>query len=108
MANHPPVPPVVTLQYYVQLSALGQGLASVTPGAIEIIQFTFTPPGTYTGFDQDTAEAGITSMLNGMCAAWAAITGLTQAAVQAAVVVNRVWTFSAPAGITWSDVMKYP
>lgn len=114
MANSFPIPAVASIQYYVDLGALSEGIASVAAGRIQIIAFTFTPAGSYGTFDQGAVEAGIASMLNGMCAAWGAVTGLTTAAVQAAVTVTRVWTFANPvlgtAGpqFTLTDQMTYP
>lgn len=71
-------------------------------------------------FNQVQAEAAIASALNGICTNLATLLGLTQAQVQAAVVIRRTWSYNENSytpipGVTtgsqmssWVDVMAYP
>jgi hypothetical protein len=71
-------------------------------------------------FDQAAIEAGITSALNTICAAIAALISTTTAAIQATVTIRRTWRINpnqagtaAPvqipsAPVPYTEIMTYP
>jgi hypothetical protein len=126
MANNFPVLPVLqvaSLQYTVTIPGISGPVNSIPAGQMNLVNFEFetAPDGdgvlqfNYAGFDQDTHEAGVKQLLNGICTAMAANLGVSLATVQAALVVHRVWALVESAvtggiypGLTVTDVMTYP
>ncbi len=76
MANHFPVIPsmdVANLQYFVHMTPVVGNSNSTPQQALSLVNFGFTREDgqgvitfDYTGFDQDTYEAGLKTMLNGI------------------------------------------
>src|SRR6266498_3691416 len=120
MANHFPVIPamsVANLQYFVHMTPVAGNSNSTPQQALSLVNFGFTREDgggvitfDYTGFDQDAYEAGLKTMLNGICTSWSGNVGTTLAAVQAAMSVERRWTFGSastlggrPRRYTWPE-----
>lgn len=125
---------VAGVNYAVTFAELVSGTAPIrfsAPGATSyIFEFdtgqtqnqdgSFTVTWDQSWFSQATAEAAIASSLDGTCANIATMLGLTQAQVQAAVTVRRLWTLnqnsyaviagvsSGPQKVIIPDVMQYP
>ena len=125
MTNHFPVIPamnVANLQYKVHMTPVAGNSNSTPQQVLMLVQFGFerTDGGgvitfDFTAFDQDTYEAGLRTMLNGICTSWSVNVGATLAVVQAAMTVERVWTFGSASTLagsapqyTMSDFMAYP
>ncbi len=125
MANHFPVIPamsVANLQYFVHMTPVAGNSNSTPQQALSLVNFGFTREDgggvitfDYTGFDQDAYEAGLKTMLNGICTSWSGNVGTTLAAVQAAMSVERRWTFGSASTLdgsapqyTMSDTLAYP
>ena len=125
MANHFPAIPamnVANLQYRVHMTPVAGNSNSTPQQVLMLVQFGFervdgggVTTFDYTAFDQDTYETGLRTMLNGICTSWSANVGTTLAAVQAAMTVERVWTFGSASTLagsapqyTLSDTMAYP
>jgi hypothetical protein len=119
---------VASLQYNVEVAAVGgagAGSHNATVGGVMSMMNYGFETGTdvdgitilfdYSGFDQDTHEASVKTMLNAMCSSWAASLGVGLAVVQAGLTVNREWGFTGltPIGgqypsFTWTEQMPYP
>src|SRR6266536_1381517 len=125
MANHFPVVPsmnVANLQYFVHMTPVAGNSNSPPQQALSLVNFGFTREDggglitlDYTGFDQDTYEAGLKTMLNEICSSWACNVGTALATVQAAMSVERRWTFRSASTLdgsapqyTMSDTLAYP
>jgi hypothetical protein len=124
VANHFPLIPVMNvanLQYKVHMTPVAGNSNSTPQQQMALVQFGFERTDgvnitfDYTGFDQDTYETGLRAMLNSICTSWSANVGTTLAAVQAAMTVERVWTFGSASTLagsapqyTLSDFMAYP
>jgi hypothetical protein len=116
--NFPSLPPmsVANVQYFIHMTPVSVGSSSTPQQAVALVNFGFerVDPGTgnvtfdYSGFDQDTYEAGLKVMLGGICTQWAANLGTVKAVVQAAMTVERTWTFNGSPGFVMSDFMAYP
>jgi hypothetical protein len=125
---------VASVDYAVTFAELTAASAPVTFSAPAATHYVFMfdtgategSPGDWTvtwdqsWFTQATAEAAIASTLDGTCTSVATLLGLTEAQVQAAVVVRRLWTInqntysvipgvtSGPQKVIIPDVMTYP
>lgn len=126
MANNFPTLPalqVAALQYTVTIPGIAGPVNSIPAGQMNLVNFEFeTAPDVdgilqfnYAGFDQDTHEAGVKTLLNGICSAMAANLGVSLATVQAPLVVHRVWALvdsvmagGTYPGVTITDIMTYP
>jgi hypothetical protein len=125
VASHFPAIPamsVANLQYRVHMTPVAGNSNSTPDQQLALVQFGFERVDgggvvtfDYTGFDQDVYETGLHTMLNGICTSWAANVGATLATVQAAMTVERVWTFGSATTLagsapqyTLSDFMAYP
>ena len=114
MANHfPAMPPMVVanLQYVVHMTPVANGTSSTPQQDVALVNFGFeAPDGTfdYSRFDQDVYETNLKTMLNGICAQWAANLGTDVPSVQASMTIRRQWTFNGSPGYQQSDWMPYP
>jgi hypothetical protein len=125
MANHFPVVPamnVANVQYRVHMTPVAGNSNSTPQQQMALVQFGFERTDgqgvitfDYTAFDQDAYETGLRTMLNSICTSWSSNVGATLAAVQAAMTVERVWTFGSASTLqgsapqyTLSDTMIYP
>jgi hypothetical protein len=121
--NFPAMPDMALagLQYSVDIAGIGGASTTFPPGSLHLISTTFDTSVIdgvvqfdYTIFDQDTHEATMKQMLNGLCNVMAAGMGVTLATVQAAITVTRTWTYAATlaadslTGCVMTDTMPYP
>ena len=126
MANHFPANPgmqLANLQYQINMAPIAGSHNSSPEQTMRLVNFGFerADPGTgaitfdFSLFDQDNYEAGLRTMLTGICTSWAGNLGVPLAATQAGMTVTRVWTFgsadqlggSSPV-FTMTDTMTYP
>jgi len=131
MANNFPVlpdmPQVMSLQYGIEVTQTGGRGNNTVPGTMDLMFYGFVTGQDEAGayvfdysqggtFDQDAHEAQMVTLLNGLCATWAAALGVDLAVVQAAVKVRRTWQMTTPAALpdgSWPDFfiidhMTYP
>ena len=125
---------IASVDYVVSFSQLVSPTAPIRFSAPAATRYTFTfdtgetdnADGSVTvtssqaWFNQAQAEGAIASTLDGICTDLATLLGLTQAQVQAAVIIRRTWTYNENSytpipGVTsgsqmstWVDVMTYP
>jgi hypothetical protein len=107
---------VANVQYIIHMIPVAAGSNSTPQQDVALVNFGFerVDPGTgavtfdYSGFDQDTYETGLRQLLGVICTQWAANTGADKSAVQAAMTVERAWTFNGDPGYSMSEVMPYP
>lgn len=71
------------------------------------IQFTFGTPGVFGTFDQDAAEAELTSVIGAIFQLMSVISGIPVADMADDVAVERVWTWTGSGGstATYTDTM---
>jgi hypothetical protein len=118
VVNHfPAMPPMVVanLQYFVHMTPVAGGASSTPQQSVALVNFGFEVSDgqggityDYSHFDQDAYEAGLHTLLNTICAQWAANVGAGVPVVQAAMTVERQWTFNGSPGYRQSDQMPYP
>src|SRR6266496_2892797 len=116
MANHFPVIPamsVANLQYFVHMTPVAGNSNSTPQQALSLVNFGFTREDgggvitfDYTGFDQDTYEAGLKTMLNGICSSWAGNVGTGRPGCRTSCTASTL-DGSAPQ-YTMSDTLAYP
>jgi hypothetical protein len=72
--------------------------------------FLFTTPGDPGGFDQDSVESALTSMLDNIAQALATATGDSLGTAKGLISVTRTWTFQAEGwqAIYYADTLTYP
>jgi len=114
---------LANVQYMIVMTQVAGDNNSSSNQTLALVNFGFerTDPVTgavtfsYAGFDQDTYETALHAMLNAICGTWAANLGVTVAAVQAGMTVNRQWTFgsadmlgSTSPTVQMTDTMTYP
>jgi len=107
---------VANIQYIVHMTPVAAGASSTPQQDVALVNFGFerVDPGTgevtfdFSGFDQDTYEAKLRGLLNVICTQWAANIGTDRATVQAAMTVERAWTFNGSPGYSMSEQMPYP
>jgi len=113
---------VANLQYFVHMTPVAGNSNSTPQQVLSLVNFGFTREDgqgvitfDYSGFDQDAYEAGLKTMLNGICTSWAGNVGAALATVQAAMSVERRWTFGSASTLagsapqyTMSDTLAYP
>jgi len=127
VANHFPVLPQMQLSavgYEITFADIAGPFNSVPAGDLSLVNWAFQrgadDTGTiqfdYSGFDQDTYEAGLKNLLNQLSGVLAGNLGVVVTAVRAAMSVNRHWFFYAAApmadgtyaGYVLTDLMPYP
>src|SRR6266568_3833006 len=93
---------VANLQYFIHMTPVAGNSNSTPQQQLALVNFGFERTDgqgvttfDYSGFDQDAYEAGLKQMLNGICNSWSANVGTVLAVVQAAMSVQRVWTFGS-------------
>jgi len=103
---------VVGLSYQIVVPGRTVGLASTTPGVINLMSFKFASSGDYATFDQDATEATIKTVITACATGWASLLGITVGMIQAGLVVNRTWVFAAADfasnQVLHTDQMTYP
>jgi hypothetical protein len=118
VANHFPSLPamvVANLQYIVHMTPVANGTSSTPQQSVQLVNFGFEVPDgqggitfDYSRFDQDVYETQLKTMLNGICAQWAGNLGTDVPTVQAAMSIQRQWTFNGSPGYQQSDSLPYP
>lgn len=129
MANHFPVMPgdlqLSTLNYVAEFPTVVPLTSSspfyfgaqVTSNLLTVFQagawgmsFVFPAPGNVGTFDQDAVETAMKSWLTSVCQAISISSGEPLTTVQAAIKVNRQWSWIDASGfqLTYTDTMVYP
>lgn len=76
--------------------------------------FSFTTPGEYGTFDQDTVEAAIARVITDLAQSGVDNYGVPLADIQATISVSRTYFFTSPSnmnnwpGLYYNDTMTYP
>jgi hypothetical protein len=84
---------------------------SATAGVFFQAAFVFETPGNAGGFDQDTQESAIVSVLDGMAQTMATVNSVTLATAKSWIQVQRQWIWQDAGnayGTTHYDTMIYP
>lgn len=124
MANNFPVMPdmqLAELQYAVEIGPISGATATFPAGSLHLVNVAFETDVVdgviqfdYTRFDQDTHEATMTQMLNGLCSVMAqGPLGVGLDEVRSAITIRRTWIYAgtdpgADAGYQFTDQMPYP
>lgn len=103
-----------TSSAYVGYTYTGGSSSAISNGIqpqIGPVTFTFDTPGSFGTFDQAAAEAAIAEMFTGCLQLVSVASGQPLATAQAAVTVQRVWTWTdgtpSNTAVVW-DTMTYP
>lgn len=92
---------------YGVISQIWGALAGV--GSSGGVQLTFTTPGSFGTFDQDSFEQGLEQMVALIYNLMSALSGQTPAQLEANTKVTREWSWTGPSGstATFSDTMPF-